>query len=90
MYADELASIAADGSGVDVDFVYTREAPPGWPGPVGRVRPEQLLAGVRGQAAEAAFVCGPTGFVEAVANILAGSGLEASRIRTERFGPTGG
>jgi ferredoxin-NADP reductase len=90
MYADELAAIAADGSGVDVELVYTREAPPGWPGPVGRVRPDQLLAGVRRQAAEAAFVCGPTGFVEAVANILAASGLEASRIRTERFGPTGG
>ena len=34
------------------------------------------------------YVCGPTGFVEAVADALVAIGHEASRIRTERFGPT--
>jgi ferredoxin-NADP reductase len=90
MYAAELAGLAADGSGLQVDFVYTREAPPGWLEPIGRVRPDQLLSGVGGQPTESAFVCGPTGFVEAVANVLASSALPANRIRTERFGPTGG
>jgi ferredoxin-NADP reductase len=90
MYADELAALAADGSGLQVEFVYTREAPPGWSGPIGRVRPEQLLTDIGGRPAESAFVCGPTGFVEAVANVLAGSALPGNRIKTERFGPTGG
>jgi ferredoxin-NADP reductase len=36
------------------------------------------------------FVCGPTGFVEGVADDLVAIGHEPSRIRTERFGATGG
>ena len=32
------------------------------------------------------YVCGPTGFVEAVASILVQRGHRADRIRTERFG----
>jgi ferredoxin-NADP reductase len=36
------------------------------------------------------FVCGPTGFVETVADILVALGHDAHRIKTERFGPTGG
>jgi ferredoxin-NADP reductase len=38
----------------------------------------------------ACFVCGPTGFVEAAADFLVGSGHDPRRIKTERFGPTGG
>ncbi len=38
-------------------------------------------------AAPHVFVCGPTGFVEAVANLLVAAGHDAARIRTERFGP---
>jgi ferredoxin-NADP reductase len=34
-------------------------------------------------------VCGPTPFVEAVANALTGLGHDPGRIKTERFGPTG-
>jgi ferredoxin-NADP reductase len=37
-----------------------------------------------------AYVCGPTPFVEAVAAALVELGYEQPRIRTERFGPTGG
>jgi ferredoxin-NADP reductase len=36
------------------------------------------------------FVCGPTGFVEHVANLLVQLGHDPHRIKTERFGPTGG
>jgi ferredoxin-NADP reductase len=35
-------------------------------------------------------VCGPTGFVEQVAGGLVRIGHDPGRIRTERFGPTGG
>jgi ferredoxin-NADP reductase len=34
--------------------------------------------------------CGPTGFVEGVAEALVALGHDPARIRTERFGPTGG
>ena len=36
------------------------------------------------------FVCGPTAFVETVADGLEALGHGGDRIRTERFGPTGG
>jgi ferredoxin-NADP reductase len=35
------------------------------------------------------YICGPTPFVEAVAEALVGIGHDPKRIRTERFGPTG-
>ena len=38
----------------------------------------------------AVFVCGPTGFVEAVADLLVRAGHGADAIKTERFGPSGG
>jgi ferredoxin-NADP reductase len=36
------------------------------------------------------YVCGPTSFVEAVAGTLVEAGHHPTRIKTERFGPTGG
>jgi ferredoxin-NADP reductase len=90
MYADELAALEADGTGLEVERVYTRSAPPGWEGTIGRVRPDQLLATVGGGPMVAAFVCGPTGFVESVAAALVNGGVEPGQIKTERFGPTGG
>jgi ferredoxin-NADP reductase len=36
------------------------------------------------------FVCGPTAFVEHVADLLVAGGHEPGRIHAERFGPTGG
>jgi ferredoxin-NADP reductase len=35
------------------------------------------------------YICGPTPFVETVANLLTASGNDRDKIRTERFGPTG-
>jgi ferredoxin-NADP reductase len=35
------------------------------------------------------YVCGPTAFVETVAETLVNAGHEPGRIKTERFGPTG-
>lgn len=35
------------------------------------------------------YVCGPTSFVEAIADALVAGGLSAGTMRTERFGPTG-
>jgi ferredoxin-NADP reductase len=36
------------------------------------------------------YVCGPTPLVEAVAGALVRQGHEPGRVKTERFGPTGG
>jgi ferredoxin-NADP reductase len=90
MYGAELARLDRDDPTFELQTVYTRERPPGWEGTVGRVRPDQLLTPVGGEAAQASFVCGPTGFVESVAQALVSGGVEASTIKTERFGPTGG
>jgi ferredoxin-NADP reductase len=90
MYGEELHRLADASPGFELELVYTRTAPPGWPGQVGRVTADQLAAPVAGSAAEAVFVCGPTGFVESVADTLVARGVDASKIKTERFGPTGG
>jgi ferredoxin-NADP reductase len=88
IYREELNGYAA--SGADVRFVLTREWPDDWPGHRGRID-RALIDGVAGPPEEGAriYVCGPNGFVEAAASWLADGGRDPSRIRTERFGPTG-
>lgn len=73
--------------GVETHWVHTREAPPDSTRPVGRLTPDDLVAdGFRPQDDIDVFVCGPTGFVEAAAAMLADLGHPVQRIRTERFG----
>ena len=73
-----------------VDLLYTRRAPPGWEGPVGRLDAARLATLAWPPADRpACFVCGPTGFAEAVANLLVDQGYAPERIKTERFGPSG-
>jgi ferredoxin-NADP reductase len=86
IYDDELAAL----DDVEVTRVWTRRAPAGWTGRVGRLDAATLAAACFAPDAEPdVFVCGPTPFVEAVANALVDLGHMAGRIRTERFGPTG-
>jgi ferredoxin-NADP reductase len=56
-------------------------------GRLGRVN-RDLLAEAAWPAAEHPlfYICGPTQFVEAIAEALVGLGHEPDRIRTERFG----
>jgi ferredoxin-NADP reductase len=76
--------------GIEVVHTLTREQPPGWTGYARRVDPE-LLGEVAwpAQNGARAFVCGPTSFVEAVADALVGLGYSPGRVKTERFGATG-
>ena len=91
IYADELRRRVRDDMGVDVAWAYTRKAPDGWPGHVGRLDAGRLAAdGWPATLEPDVFVCGPTPFVETVADLLVDAGHEPRRIRTERFGPTGG
>lgn len=87
-YADELARIAGDG--VTVDVRYSRRVPAGSLLAAGRIGRADLAAlAVPVEQDPAVFVCGPTGFVEAVADSLVALGYPEERVRTERFGPTG-
>jgi ferredoxin-NADP reductase len=91
IYANELRTRIRDDRGLDVTYAYTRHAPPEWPGMVGRVDgPRLISAGWPADLMPRVYVCGPTGFVEAVADLLVKQGHSAERIKTERFGPTGG
>ncbi|PVZ11891.1 FAD-binding oxidoreductase [Actinomycetospora cinnamomea] len=75
------------GRGVGVTIALTRTQPPGWAGLGGRVTPETLRDHVWPPDAEPRiFVCGPTTFVEAVADGLVAAGHHATAIRIERFG----
>jgi ferredoxin-NADP reductase len=81
--------LAALSDTVDVDYVYTRRAPAGWDGSPGRVTRERLDAAAWPAASDPlVYVCGPTAFVETVADWLTASGHRGGSIRTERFGGT--
>ena len=90
IYRDELIALA-EGGRRSVTLTLTREQGATWTGRRGRVGAD-LLAEIGWPASDApaCFVCGPTPFVEAVANTLTGLGHDPARIKTERFGPTGG
>ena len=72
---------------VQVTHAYSRTAPAGWSGPTGRIGVDLLReVALPPEAAPQVFVCGPTGFVEAVATALVELGHLPWNIKTERFG----
>jgi ferredoxin-NADP reductase len=89
IYRDELTRFGDDG-GVEIHLTLTRAQPEGWRGYGRRIDPE-LLEDVSWppSARPLIYVCGPTSFVETAASALVGLGHDPTRIRTERFGPTG-
>jgi len=90
IYRDELMRLSAYDE-LDIRFTLTREGPDGWRGYTRRIDRE-LLAEVAFPAAARplVYVCGPTGFVETAANAFVELGHDPLRVKTERFGPTGG
>jgi ferredoxin-NADP reductase len=89
IYHDELRRLGTE-DGAEVQLTLTREWPEGWEGHRGRAD-KQLLGQLvwPPDSRPLNYVCGPTAFVETVAEVLVQTGHEPSRIRTERFGPTG-
>jgi ferredoxin-NADP reductase len=77
--------------GIDVSYTLTRGQPAGWTGHTGRID-SALLARVAWPAAAhpLAYICGPTSFVETAAAGLVAAGYPPERVKTERFGATGG
>jgi ferredoxin-NADP reductase len=90
IYRDELARLATD-PGVRIVHTLTRSQPAGWTGFKRRIDAD-MLTEVAPPAASRPhiYVCGPTPLVESVAQTLVDLGYEPSRVKTERFGPTGG
>jgi ferredoxin-NADP reductase len=89
IYREELERL--EGGGLRVVHTLTRSPPADWTGYARRVDAE-ILAEVGPGPTERprVYVCGPTLFVEAVAQALVQLGHEPHMVKTERFGPTGG
>jgi ferredoxin-NADP reductase len=91
LYRGELDAMAAADDEFEVVYTLTRTSPPQWSGFKRRVDAEMLADVSYAEAGTSpAFVCGPTSFVEAVAKGLVLVGYAAGRVKTERFGPSGG
>jgi ferredoxin-NADP reductase len=91
LYADEIERLASAGDGLSVSYTLTRGTPAHWKGYARRVDEDMLrTVGPDAAAEPRVFVCGPTPFVESVADTLVALGHGAASIHTERFGPTGG
>jgi ferredoxin-NADP reductase len=90
IYRQELAQLAADPT-LMVAHTLTRAQPPGWAGYTRRID-RAMLAEVGWPPSEQpqAFVCGPTSLVETVASALVDLGHDPLRVKTERFGASGG
>ncbi|HEX6709443.1 MAG TPA: ferredoxin reductase [Rubrobacter sp.] len=91
IFREELESLAAENNALRITHTLTRSTPPNWTGYARRID-EDMLGEVAFSPEERplAFVCGPTPLVETVATALVGLGHDPVRVKTERFGPTGG
>jgi ferredoxin-NADP reductase len=90
IFREELLGLAAYDE-VEVRIALTRAWPAGWSGHRGRID-RALVDAVTWAPSERprTYVCGPTAFVEAAAELLVESGHRPDSIKTERFGATGG
>jgi ferredoxin-NADP reductase len=91
IYRQELAQLAAADPTLTVTHTLTRQQPPEWAGYERRID-RAMLAEVAWPPSDQpqAFVCGPTALVETVASVLVELGHDPLRVKTERFGASGG
>lgn len=90
-FADELDGFAAEDPALEVFHTFTREHPPGWTGYDRRIDAAMLAeTSFPPDEEPLIFVCGPTPLVEGVATAMVDLGHDPVRVKTERFGPTGG
>jgi ferredoxin-NADP reductase len=91
IYREELEGLATGDDALEVVHTLTRSRPQGWAG-----YDRRIDAGMLAEVAwtterrPLAFVCGPTLLVEAAGTALVGLGHDPARVKTERFGATGG
>jgi ferredoxin-NADP reductase len=90
-YRDELQVISDGVDTVTLTYAYTRATPRGWPRPPGRIDASVIAETTwSSKLIPTCYVCGPTSFVESTTALLVACGNRPDKIRTERFGPTGG
>ena len=88
IFRDELLRADADDPHFRLVLSITREGrrrPTDYERRLDRVALREILAGWRARP-ELTYVCGSTPFVETVANALVDEGVDAERVRTERYG----
>ena len=88
LFRDELLAMEESESGFSLTLALTRE-PPTRPSDFGRRIDAAMVAGVAGRLPATpgyVFVCGSNAFVDVAADGALGAGLEATSIRTERYG----
>jgi len=90
-YRAELEELDRVSPRFDLNWVYTRLAPSGWPHSPGRLDVALLAKSVLPAASNSlTFICGATPFVEFVADALVQAGRDPAQIRTERYGGAAG
>ena len=91
IYRKELENLTGRDGSLQVIHTLTRSRPESWDGYNRRIDAE-MLAEVAPSPNESrlTFVCGPTPLVEATGAALVDLGHSPARVKTERFGPTGG
>jgi ferredoxin-NADP reductase len=91
IYRGELTRMAGNDESLEVTHTLTREQPSDWTGFKRRID-RVMLEEVTWPPSEHpnVFVCGPTPLVETVAATMVDLGHKPERVKTERFGPTGG
>ena len=92
IYREELERLGSAPGGPTIVHTVTRERPPpGWRGHARRIDAPMLAeVGFSPAVSPRVFVCGPTPMVEAAAEAAVALGHEPGRVKTERFGATGG
>jgi ferredoxin-NADP reductase len=90
-YSDELRKRSEKDRLLTLTYAYTRATPKDWPRPPGRIDGSLVAeAAWPSKLHPTCYVCGPTPFVESAASFLSACGNTPDKIKTERFGPTGG
>jgi ferredoxin-NADP reductase len=90
IYRAELDALAASDRRFDLTYTLTRSQLPDWSGYARRVDAEMLREVAWAPEDDPSiYLCGPTTFVEVVADHLVALGHDPVSIRIERFGPTG-
>src|SRR5262245_38286216 len=91
IFRAELDALTGRGDGLEVFYTLTRSQPSEWGGFARRIDHEMITRVAPTPAHQPlCMVCGPTPLVETVASILVDIGHAPERVKTERFGPTGG
>ncbi len=91
IYKAELDGLAGRADGLEVFHTLTRSRPSDWNGYARRIDRDMLAeVGFPPGQRPLCMLCGPTPLVEAVAEAVVELGHPPDRVKTERFGPTGG